>query len=254
MVGDGWPSTSHGRWVIGVTTRHEFLSMLHAALKPRGYLEIGVFSGDSLRLVNPGTPAIGIDPSPHLHGHFPGTTQVYRMTSDQFFREMVEPLERSPDFNLAHADDVLADNLDLAFIDGMHLYEYALRDFMNIERHSNLRTVIVFDDVLPRNDQEAAREQCPGDWTGDVWKTPRVLQMYRPELNILLVDTQPTGTCVVFGLSQDNLGPELYDTVMTLGLDQWNDVPQEILDREGAVSPQEVLARISAYLDKLEDQ
>jgi len=58
----------------------------------------------------------------------------------------------------------------------------------------------------------------------------------------------------VFGLSQDNLGPELYDTVMTLGLDQWNDVPQEILDREGAVSPQEVLARISAYLDKLEEQ
>ena len=217
--------------------------MLHAALKPRGYLEIGVFSGDSLRLVNPGTPAIGIDPNPQLHGHFPGTTQVYRMTSDDFFHGWQ-----------GEADPVAPLALDLAFIDGMHLYEYALRDFMNIERYSNPRTVVVFDDVLPRNDQEAAREQCPGDWTGDVWKTPRVLQMYRPELNILLVDTQPTGTCVVFGLSQDNLGPELYDTVMTLGLDQWNDVPQEILDREGAVSPQEVLARISAYLDKLEEQ
>jgi methyltransferase family protein len=216
--------------------------MLHETLKPRGYLEVGVFTGDSLRLVRPGTPAIGIDPAPHLHGHFPGTTRIFTMTSDEFFLQHYVP-----------------DFLDLAFIDGMHLYEYALRDFMNIERYSNPRTVVVFDDVLPRNDQEAAREQCPGDWTGDVWKVPRVLEMYRPELDVILVDTQPTGTCVVFSLGQDpnclrGQGPKLYDTVMTLGLDQWNDVPQEVLDREGAVSPQEVLARISAYLDRLEEQ
>jgi hypothetical protein len=233
-------------------TRHEFLAMLHEHLKPRGYLEIGVFSGDSLRLVRPGIPAIGIDPYPHLHGHFPGTTMVKRRTSDQFFEDFHPLLDGEPKDDQVALDWLLA--LDLAFIDGMHLYEYALRDFMNIERYSNPRTVVVFDDVLPRNDQEAAREQCPGDWTGDVWKTPRVLQMYRPELNIILVDTQPTGTCVVFGLSQEDPKPDLYDTVMTLGLDRWNDVPQEVLDREGAVSPQEVLARISAYLDKLEDQ
>lgn len=223
--------------VLLEVTRHEFLAKLHVTLQPRGYLEVGVFSGDSLRLVNRGTPAIGIDPDPHLHGHFPGTTYVYKVTSDDFFHGWQ-----------GEADPVAPLTLDLAFIDGMHLFEYALRDFMNVEQYSNPRTVVVLDDVLPRNWNEATREQCPGDWTGDVWKVPKLLQMYRPDLTVLLVDTSPTGTCVVFNLSQNNLGPELYDTVMTLGLEQWEDVPEEVLDREGSLPAEEALSRISAYL------
>ena len=39
----------------------------------------------------------------------------------------------------------------LAFIDGMHLFEFALRDFINTERHCSPKAVIVFDDILPRN-------------------------------------------------------------------------------------------------------
>ena len=31
--------------------------------------------------------------------------------------------------------DEPAPTLDLVFIDGMHLFEYALRDFMNVERY-----------------------------------------------------------------------------------------------------------------------
>ena len=133
-----------------MTTRHEFLAMLHANLKPRGYLEIGVLFGDSLRLAQ--CPAIGIDPDPRIRYHL--SSQVYATTSDDFF-------------SVDHTRELLTFDIDLAFIDGEHLYEYALRDFMNIERYSNPRTVIVFDDVLPRNQAEAAREQCPGDWTGD---------------------------------------------------------------------------------------
>ena len=49
--------------------------------------------------------------------------------------------------------------LDLAFIDGMHLFEYALRDFINVERFADWSSVIVFDDMLPRNVDEAARDR-----------------------------------------------------------------------------------------------
>ena len=169
-----------------MTSRHEFLAMLHERLKPRGYLEIGVFSGDSLRLVHRGTPALGIDPDPHLHGHFPGTTQVARTTSDNYFETGPPALE----------------HIDLAFIDGMHLFEYALRDYLNIEQYANPRTVVVLDDVLPRNQHEAAREQCPGDWTGDVWKVPKLLESNRPRLHQHWVDTSPTGTYVVYGFEE----------------------------------------------------
>lgn len=214
-------------------TRHQFLAMLHEHLKPRGYLEVGVFSGDSLRLVHRGTPAIGIDPNPHLHGHFPGTTQVARTTSDNYFEAGPPALEY----------------IDLAFIDGMHLFEYVLRDVMNVERHSNPRTVVVLDDVLPRNQHEAARDQCPGDWTGDVWKVPRILQSTRPDLQMHLVDTAPTGVAVIYGLDPASTRlQEVYDQALTWGLDQWETVPQEVLDREGAIPTEEALARISAYL------
>lgn len=235
--------------VLLEVTRHEFLAKLHVTLQPRGYLEIGVFSGDSLRLVNRGTPAIGIDPDPHLHGHFPGTTQVYRMTSDQFFEDFITPEIRDPSMDLAHIDNVLAGSLDLAFIDGMHLFEYALRDFMNVEQYSNPRTVVVLDDVLPRNQHEAAREQCPGDWTGDVWKVPRILQSTRGDLQMYLVNTEPTGTAVVYGLDPTSTKlQDVYDQAITWGLDQWQTVPQEVLDREGAIPAEEALSRISAYL------
>lgn len=222
-----------------MTTRHQFLAMLHETLKPRGYLEVGVFSGDSLRLVHRGTPAIGIDPNPHLHGHFPGHIHLFKMESDQFFLEY-QPTS-DPVVQMTH--------LDLAFIDGMHLMEYALRDFMNVERYANPRTVVVFDDVLPRNQHEAAREQCPGDWTGDVWKVPRVLGMLRRELRVILVDTEPTGTAVVFGLNPDSTRlHDMYDQMIAWGLDQWQTVPQEVLDREGAMGPLEALEQISTHL------
>lgn len=224
-----------------MVTRHEFLAKLHEQLKPRGYLEIGVFSGDSLRLVNRGTPAIGIDPDPHLHGHFPGTTQVAKETSDEFFSkpELIEQWGVP---------------IDLAFIDGMHLVEYALRDFMNVERYSNPRTVVVLDDVLPRNQEEAAREQCPGDWTGDVWKVPRLLETYRFDLTVHLVDTTPTGTAVVYGFtSGDTVNVDLGELVAPLGLEGWEIVPEDVINRVGAISPREALEQIYDHMLTLED-
>jgi hypothetical protein len=39
--------------------------------------------------------------------------------------------------------------IDRAFIDGMHCFEFVLRDFINTERYMSWTSVIVFNDVLP---------------------------------------------------------------------------------------------------------
>lgn len=216
-----------------MVTRHQFLHKLHLHLKPRGYLEIGVHTGDSLRLASEDTESVGVDPYPQV-GPLPPNKFVYAMTSDTYFTKYKAP---GPEF------------IDLAFIDGMHLFEFALRDFMNIEANSNPRTVVAFDDVLPRNQGEAAREQCPGDWTGDVWKVYNILDTYRPDLRKVLVDTSPTGILLVWNLDPENRA--LHDRYETLEnafrLDQWNLVPDAILSRAQAVSPQEALERIKGW-------
>lgn len=183
-----------------MTTRHEFLQLLHRLVQPKTYLEVGVQHGWSLQLSN-AARTIGIDPNP-LVGKSPKYT-IYQMTSDEFFDKETG------------WDDDLADPIDLAFIDGMHLVENALRDFANIERYSHDRSVIVFDDVLPTTVAMAAREQCPGDWTGDVWRVYDILRERRPDLVLLLVDTQPTGILVV-------LRPDPLDKIMDAYENAWN--------------------------------
>lgn len=196
-----------------MTNRYEFLTSLHQLLDPKTYLEVGVQYGWSFNLAQNADVAIGIDPNPLCAPV--GNQVIFTMTSDEYF---------SSHFGVG-------DNLiDLAFIDGMHLYEFALRDFVNVERISHRNTVVVFDDMLPRNQEEAAREQCPGDWTGDVWKVYYLLRTLRPDLHVLLVDTFPTGTMVV-----TNLDPSF----------AWNGeliwpegpAPEDILQRSYAVAP-----------------
>jgi hypothetical protein len=142
---------------------------------------------------------------------------------------------------------------DLAFIDGMHLYEYALRDFMNIEKVSKLdgSTVVVFDDVLPRNNAEAARVQCPGDWTGDVWRVHRILRTLRPDLGLALVNTTPTGTLLVRGLDPRNdVLQTMWHTIEALYPLDDEEVPEEVLNRTHALDPRWVLEQVKEGMRK----
>lgn len=199
--------------------RHEFLVALHAVIKPKVYLEVGVQTGASLRLAHAAETAIGIDPRPLCQPE--GNQVIFSMTSDEYFRTAEVP---GP--------------INLAFIDGEHLVEYALRDFINIERNSWPNGVIVFDDVLPYDAAIATREQPPGDWTGDVWKMYYILASERPDLQVTLVDTQPTGTMVVSNL--DPFKREGFGTHWTTDAD----VPDEILNRSLAVHPYIVINQI----------
>ena len=100
--------------------RHEFLRRLHQRLQPRTYFEIGVRTGRSLTLSR--VPSVGVDPFFEVKAELHCDLHLVRTTSDEFFARP-EPF--------AHFGQPV---VDLAFIDGMHLAEFALRDFMNTER------------------------------------------------------------------------------------------------------------------------
>jgi hypothetical protein len=161
------------------------LARIHRHLRPRTYLEIGVSRGDSLACVLPATRALGIDPQPNLPGEPPANVRLYRETSDDFFARY------SPRAELG------GEPLELAFIDGMHHFEFALRDFVNVERACTRSSVILMHDCYPLDERTARREQVTGFWSGDIWRLLLLLRERRPDLTVRTIATPPTGLGIV---------------------------------------------------------
>ncbi|CAL9360343.1 class I SAM-dependent methyltransferase [Streptomyces iakyrus] len=229
--------------------RHEFLRELHKVSANRNYLEIGVNDGRSLTLSR--VPSIAIDPAFKVVSELRCDVHLVKATSDDFFARD-NPLQhlkggRHPLRNLRRGRSPIGywrkTTLDLSFIDGMHLFEFALRDFMNVEKYSDWGSVIVLDDMLPRSIDEAARDRHTNAWTGDVYKITEVLARYRPDLVTVQVDTAPTGQLVVFGADPDNrVLHDKYDEIMAeYKIPDPQKVPEAILERAGAVRPETLL-------------
>jgi hypothetical protein len=166
------------------------LRRLHELVRPRSYSEIGVETGATLALAHTAERIIGIDPE-HAklrRDLLPPQAKLFHETSDAFFA------------GHARVDCLGPQRLELAFIDGMHWFEYALRDFINVEAWSEPSGVIVLHDCLPVVPLTASRERRSKFWVGDVWKVVPILRQYRPELRIKVIATAPSGLCVVRGL------------------------------------------------------
>jgi hypothetical protein len=231
-------------------TRHQFLRQLHRILRPRNYLEIGVDVGVSLALSR--VPSIGVDPAFSVTSEQRCDLHLVRATSDDFFARP-DPIvhlrsSRNPWRNVRRGRPLLAryiggTTIDLAFVDGLHLAEFALRDFMNIERFANAASVIVFDDMLPRDIDEAARDRHTVAWTGDVYKVVDVLREYRPDLTLVLLDTTPTGVLVVLGADPSStVLRDNYDRIEPgLTAPDPQDVPRAVLERAGAIPGETLL-------------
>lgn len=181
-------------------------------LKPRTYVEIGVFEGSSLRLAKTAKRVVGIDPDPKIVWPLEPHMQVFKTTSDAFFAEN-------------DLISVLGDRrVDLAFIDGMHQFEFALRNFANLERCCNRNSVILVHDCYPVDEESAGREPRYSRWSGDVWRLIVLLKKHRPDLHIQTIGTAPTGLAVI-----QNLNPE-----SRVLLDQHDALVQEFLAVEYA--------------------
>jgi hypothetical protein len=172
----------------------EVLGDLHGKLKPDWYLEIGTQKGKSLAKAS--CRSIAIDPEfqisldvfralPELH--------MFSVPSDDFFATPF--LQRN------------AVQIDLAFLDGMHLFEFLLRDFINTERASNPGACITVHDCIPQNPLMALRTWDKAEtrhWTGDVWKLLPILQQHRPDLTVSVLDCAPTGLVAITGVDAQN--------------------------------------------------
>jgi methyltransferase family protein len=221
--------------------RHDALAALHRLLRPRTYLEIGVNDGRSLALSR--SPSIGVDPAFRVTAEIRTDVHLVKATSDDFFARP-DPLAHLRGRDGSTAGDAGRDpTVDLAFIDGMHLFEFALRDFMNVERYTTPASVIVLDDVFPRTVEEAARHRTTGPWAGDVYKVVEVLRQYRPDLVVVTVDSQPTGLAIVLGPDAASTALAThYDEILVANVvDDPQPVPDAVLRRRGAVDPEAVL-------------
>jgi hypothetical protein len=177
------------RGVMPGPNYHLHMTWLHRLMRPQRYLEIGVFRGDTLHLAQPPTQVLGVDPEPKLlSDDFAAETRLFTMTSDAFF---------AADHWGATLGDI---TLDLSFIDGAHVFEQVLRDFINVERHSTAGSAVVFHDTLPLVAIAAERQVSASFWTGDVWKIIPCLAAFRPDLRIVTIPTRPSGLSVVTGL------------------------------------------------------
>ena len=171
------------------------LAQLHALRRPRTYLEIGTATGRTLAIAR--CASIAIDPKFRIEGDVRSgkpACHLFETTSDAFFAA-------------ENPSRILGRPIELAFIDGMHHFEFALRDFMNVEAHCAPDSLIVLHDCLPvdshmarrdaRDRSRAAGASYPNAWAGDTWKAIWILQHYRPDLAIFAFDAPPSGLVVV---------------------------------------------------------
>lgn len=154
------------------------------------YLEIGVFSGTVFFGVK-ARKKIAVDPD-FQFGKFKRTKKIiknfsnlnaeyYELTSDDFFKQ--------------HASRLFSKNpVDICFVDGMHEYDYALRDVENTLKFLQNDGVIIMHDCNPTTAENAVSfaewksRNYSGNWNGDVWKTIVHLRSLRKDITTFVLD------------------------------------------------------------------
>lgn len=193
------------------------LKKAHQILEPKRYIEIGVCKGESLKLADNSTIAIGIDPNPQLNqSELSAKHKVIKTTSDDYFNQgSIEKHFHGKSF-------------DMAFLDGMHLFEFVLRDFINLEKNSSKNSIIFVHDLYPINSETATRERNSDFWSGDVWKLVLCLKEYRPELDLQVLPSPPTGLGVIKNLdSNSKILSDKYEEI----LKKYKSIPFNILEK-----------------------
>lgn len=161
------------------------LTHLRRSLPLRSYLEIGVSKGATFRNVT-FERKFAVDP--HFRFRYKNTLgeMYYETTSDAYFAGL--------------NDDVI---FDCVFIDGLHHWEQALRDFDNTLQHTHANSLIVIDDVYPCDEFSILRSQekavamrllkAPGvrhanSWHGDVFKAAFMIAYFYPDISFVTID------------------------------------------------------------------
>jgi len=167
-----------------------FMQDLHRDCLFDWYIEIGCRTGRTFAPVRGKT--IAVDPFFRADANIIGVKpalHVFQTTSDDFFASGFLKAVRA--------------RLSFSFLDGMHLFEFLLRDFIAAEKASHQKGLIALHDCCPFSYEMTTRDlnNTPKQaWTGDVWKLIPILKKYRPDLTVTVLDASPTGIVLVSGL------------------------------------------------------
>jgi tetratricopeptide (TPR) repeat protein len=152
------------------------------------YFEIGSRTGTSLKLSS--SPSVAIDPYFQLNGDFVGQKDfclLFQEKSDDFFDRTF--------INLVGL------KCELGFIDGMHLFEYALKDFINLAKISTPKSIFLFHDPMPWSFEMTNRDYktIPKNtaWVGDIWKLILIFIEFGMKNYISVLTSAPSGLLAV---------------------------------------------------------
>ena len=184
-----------------------FLKKLFRNKKFRTYLEIGVFKGRVFFSV-PAHNKIAVDPefrftrSVKVKKVFRRVSNLwakyYEKTSDDFFREDALKLFQNR-------------KIDVCLIDGMHEYEFALRDIENSLKLLQENGVVLVHDCNPATKEasvdfeEYKKRGFTRDWNGDVWKAIVHLRSLRDDINVFVLDCDQGLGVITFGKPESKL-------------------------------------------------
>ena len=186
----------------------ERTDIINSIIKAKGYksyLEIGVNEGMNFDFID----------IPHKVGNDPFWSSDYRMPSDQYFAE-------NPDHRY-----------DLIFIDGLHIYEQALRDLQNSLKILNPGGMIVMHDCRPMEAYQATDVRIGEGsiWLGTVWKA--VLHARLTKLADISVIGIETGIGIITKRSEVefiDVGNIIHDAIASLKYEFLETHRQEILN------------------------
>jgi predicted O-methyltransferase YrrM len=153
-----------------------FIKHLASIYKPNTYVELGLYEGETLRLVQPYAKRIhGIDMKTNAHIEqlkaF-ANVQVHICKTDDFFETFHEPI-------------------DMAFIDADHCVESALKDFENILKRLAPNGIVLLHDTDPIEDKLIQPGYC-----GDSYKIVSILEQ-REDVNIITLPLAGPGLSMV---------------------------------------------------------
>lgn len=169
--------------------RKQAILLLMREKNLKNYLEIGVFNGHIFFRVKSDFK-IAVDP------------EFRFSTGRKIIKTMINPKNINNQYFEKTADDFFGQDaarvignrkLQMALIDGMHEYDYALRDVENTLSYLSNDGVIIMHDCNPLTREASSSfaewkaRNFADTWNGDVWKTIMLLRT-RPDINVFTLD------------------------------------------------------------------
>lgn len=153
-----------------------FIAILASIYKPKVYVELGLYEGETLLQVQPYIETgYGIDMKPNdslekLKKY--SNLQIIYSKTNEFFENFKE-------------------GIDMAFIDADHCYESALNDFLNVHKLLNPGGIIILHDTDPESNHLIHPGYC-----GDSYKMVKYLEN-RPDINCSTFPLTEAGLTIV---------------------------------------------------------